>query len=92
MRSILHLGGAEAAALAEEEGVRKSSHAGGDMDGRATGKIETAELVDPPARVPGPAGDGVVDEGCPYEHEDEAGGDAAAIRDGADCKGDTVEI
>jgi len=52
--------------------------------GSPAGEVEAPELVDPARGVPGPAGDGVVDEGCPDEHEDHAGEHAAALTDGSD--------
>ena len=57
------------------------------MDWSATCKIETAELVDPPTWVPGPTGDGVVDDRAPDEHEDNARQHAAAFSYGADGEG-----
>ncbi len=59
--------------LAEHDGESESSGTGGDVDGCATGEIETAELERPTVRIPGPVGDRVVDDGRPDEDEDDAG-------------------
>jgi hypothetical protein len=68
-----------ASALAEHDGVGKGSGAGGDMDGTATGIVEGAEGEEPAAGVPGPVGDGVIDDGGPDEDEDEGGEDATTV-------------
>lgn len=62
-----------AGALAEHQGVGQGGGARGDVDGRTAGEIETAELEGPAVGVPGPVGDGVVDDGGPDEDEDQAG-------------------
>lgn len=59
------------------------------MHGGSAGEVEAAHVIDPARGVPGPAGDGVVDDGCPDEHVDDAGEHAAAFCDGAYCKGNT---
>ena len=46
---------------------------GRDVDGRASREVEAAELERPPIGVPGPAGNGVVDDRRPDEHEDHDG-------------------
>lgn len=55
------------------------------MYGCSAGEVEAAYLVDPARGIPGPAGEGVIDDGGPDEHEDDAGEHAAAFGDGADC-------
>lgn len=82
---------AVAGALAEHEGVGEGGGAGGDVDGAAAGEVEGAQLVEPAVGVPGPVGDGVVDDGGPDEEEDERGKDATAVSDGADGQSRTGE-
>lgn len=86
--AVVELVGAVAAALAEHHRVGQSSGAGGNVDGGATGKVETSHLVRPAARIPSPAGDGVVDDGGPDKHEDNAGQHTAALSDCASGEGD----
>lgn len=57
------MAGVVAMALAEHETVGESGGARGDVDGGSAGEVETAKFVDPAGRVPGPACDGVVDDG-----------------------------
>lgn len=54
------------------------------MHGGAAGEVEAAEEEGPAVGVPGPAGDGVVDDGGPDEDEDEDGAEAGAFGEGAD--------
>jgi len=88
MGAVVELVGAVAAALAEHQGVGQGGGAGGDMDGGSAGEVEAAELEDPAAGVPGPAGDRVIDDGGPDEHEDEGGQHTAALCGSADGEGD----
>ena len=67
--------------------VSKSSSARSNMHRSAAGEIKTAHLRRPAVGVPGPAGDRVVDDGGPDEHEDDAGQHAAALGDGSDGQG-----
>lgn len=73
------LGLVVAGALAEHERVGEGGGTGRDVDGGTTGKVETAELEGPAVGVPGPVGDGVVDDGGPDEDEDDAGQHATAV-------------
>ena len=57
------------------------------MHGRSSGEVQAAHLVDPAGGIPGPAGDGVVDDGGPDEHEDDAGKHAASVRCCSDGQG-----
>lgn len=79
--------GAVAASLAEHHGVGERSRAGGDVNWSSTGEIEAAELVDPSRRVPRPAGNRIIDDGGPDEHEDESWQNATALGSGADREG-----
>ena len=92
MRAEVEFVRAVPAAFAEHEGVGQCSGAGGDMHGGAAGEIEPAHHCHPAGGIPGPAGDGVVDESGPEEHEDDAGKHAAAFGDGADGEGDAKGV
>ena len=56
------------------------------MDGGAAGEVESAEDEGPAVGVPGPAGDGVVDDCGPDEDEDGDGTQAGVFGEGADCE------
>ena len=81
---------AVASSFSEHDGVSERGSAGRDVHGGSTGEVKAAHFIDPAGRVPGPAGDGVVDDGCPDEHEDDAGEHAAAVSGGANCQGWSV--
>lgn len=81
-----------AGALAEHQGVGESASSRGDVDRTATGKVVAGEVEQPAVAVPGPVGDGVVDDGGPEKHEDHGGEDTAAISDGADGEGRTIKL
>lgn len=59
------------------------------MDGAAAGEVVVGQLGEPAVGVPGPVGDGVVDDGGPDEHEDDGGEHAAAVSDGTDGESGT---
>ena len=63
------------------------------MHGPAAGVVEGGQVVEPAVGVPGPAGDGAVDDCRPQEAEDEGGHDAAAFEGAADDElhGDSAE-
>jgi hypothetical protein len=50
-------------------------------------KIETPHLVDPTIRIPSPACDRVVNEGCPYKYKNHAWEHSTALRSSADSQG-----
>lgn len=79
-----------AGALAEHDAVGEGAGAGGDVDGAASGEVVRGELEEPAVGVPGPVGDGVVDDGGPDEHEDDGGEHATTVGDGTDSEGGTV--
>lgn len=81
-----------AGALAEHDAVGEGAGARGDVDGAASGEVVRGELEEPAVGVPGPVGDGVVDDGGPDEHEDDGGEHAATVGDGTDGEGGTVNI
>jgi len=76
-----------AVALAEHDAKCQGCRARGDVHRGAAGEVEPAQLVDPAGGVPGPAGDGVVDDRGPDEDEDYAGEHAAAVSGGSDGEG-----
>ncbi len=76
------------ASLSQHEGVSKCGRAGGYVHGCPASKVETSHLGNPACGVPGPAGNGVVDERGPDEHENHAGEHAAAFGNCAYCEGD----
>ncbi|CRK19747.1 hypothetical protein BN1708_000412 [Verticillium longisporum] len=86
--AIVELVRAVATTLAEHHRVRESSGARGNVDGGAAGKVEAAHAAGPTRRVPCPAGNGVVDDGRPDEHEDDAGQHAPTLGDGASSESD----
>jgi hypothetical protein len=49
-------------------------------------KVKSSHLEDPSRRIPGPASNRVVDDGCPDEHEDNARKHAATFSNSTDCK------
>lgn len=79
-------------ALAKHERVGEGGGAGRDVDGRTTGKVETTQLEGPAVGVPGPVGDGIVDDGGPDEDEDQAGQKTASVSSSSDSKGGTAII
>ena len=58
----------------------------------SAGEIETAHAVYPARGVPGPAGDGVIDDGGPDEHVDDAGEHPTAFGDCTNSKCNSVYI
>ena len=56
-------------ATAEDHAVSKGRHARADFDGPATSIVHDSVVEGPARRVPGPAGNGTVDERCPEEDE-----------------------
>ena len=61
------------------------------MDRGTTSKVETTELCRPAIGVPSPTGDGVIDDGFPYEHEDEHGPKFATFGNGTSRDHDARE-
>jgi hypothetical protein len=49
------------------------------VDGSTSSKVETTHLEGPPSRIPGPAGDRVIDNGSPDEDEDDTGTQTGAV-------------
>lgn len=67
----------------EDQGVGEGGQARADLDGASASVVHDAVLEAPAVDVPGPAGDGAVDERGPEEQEDHHGEHAAAFGDGA---------
>ena len=84
--------GTISAAFTEEDGDCEGGGARGDMDGCTTGEIEAAHDCGPAVGIPGPACDGVVDDGGPYEDEDKEGAEPSALSDGTHGNGRTRYI
>lgn len=62
------------------------------MDRTATGKIIAGKVEEPAIGVPGPVGDGIVDDSGPEEHEDNGREDAASVGYSTDGKSRTVGV
>lgn len=62
------------------------------MNGTASSKVVAGKVEEPAIGVPGPVGDGVVDDGGPKEHEDDGGEDTTSISNGTDCKSRTGDV
>lgn len=90
VRAVVELVSTVTTTLAEHQGVGESSGTGGNVHGSTTSKVETSELEHPTGWVPGPAGNGVVDDGGPDEHEDDARKHAATLSNSANSKSNTV--
>lgn len=93
MRTVVELMGAVTTTLAQHDGVCECSTSRGNMHWGSTGKIEASELEDPAGAVPSPAGNRVVDDGRPDEHEDNGRKDATSLRNGSnsECDGNSSE-
>lgn len=72
MRPIVQLVGAMTPTLPQHHRVGQRRRPRGDMHGCTAGKVQPTHLIRPPAGVPGPAGDRVVYESRPDEHEYDA--------------------
>lgn len=84
MRLVGQLLGSVTATLAEPERDGEGAGTRGHVDGASAGEVEHAPLEAPAVGVPGPAGDGVVDERGPDEDEDQRGKDPAAFGEAAE--------
>lgn len=80
-----------AGALAQHEGVGEGSSTRGDVHRRAAGEVEAAHEKRPAVGVPGPVGNGVVDDRRPDEDEDDGGQHATAVRGGTNGKSGSGE-
>lgn len=76
-----------AVALAQHDGVGECGGTRGNVDGGTAGEVEPTEFKGPAVGIPGPVGDGVVDDGSPDEDKDEGGQHTATVGDGADSEG-----
>lgn len=89
VRAVVELVGSVATTLAQHQGVGERGRSGSNVHGGTTSEVKTSELEHPSRRVPCPAGDGVVDDSGPDEHEDNAGEHATTLSDCADSKSNT---
>lgn len=76
-----------AASLAEHDRIRESGGPGRDMNRRSSGEIQPAHFVHPAGRVPRPAGNRIVNDGGPDQHEHHARQHPTAIGGGANRQG-----
>ena len=83
MRLVRETLGAVAATLAEVDGDGEARGPGDDVDRSSSGEVEAAEDEDPAVGVPGPVGDGVVDDGGPDEDEDHERAETTSLCYGA---------
>lgn len=88
--TVVELVSAVPTTLAQHQGVSQCSRTGSNMHGSTTSKVETTQLEDPTGRIPGPASNGVVDNGGPDEHEDDARQHAATLSNGTNGEGNTI--
>lgn len=88
--TVVKLVGAVATTLAEHQGVSQSSGTGSNVDRSTTSEVEATQLEDPTGRIPGPASDGIVDDGSPDEHEDDAGQHATTFSNSTDSESNTI--
>lgn len=79
--------GSVSSSFAEVYGDSEASHTRRDVHGRSACEIKPAKDERPPIGVPCPAGDGVVDDGGPYEDEDHNWAETTAFSDGAHGEG-----
>jgi hypothetical protein len=90
VRTVVELLGTMSAPLSKHIRVCKRSSSRGNMHGGSASKVQTTHLVDPARGVPGPARDGVVDDGCPDEHVNDTGEHASSFGDGTNGECDTI--
>lgn len=84
--TIVELLGSVAATFSQNNRVCKGGSPGRDVDGSATCEIETTQDEDPTIGVPGPARNGIIDNGCPDKDEDTAWEHASSLCCGANSK------
>lgn len=84
--AIVELLGAVAPSFSEHIRVCECGATRGNMHGSSASKVQTAHFIGPSRSVPGPAGDGVVDECGPDEHVDDAWEDPASFSNSSNGK------
>lgn len=77
--TVVQLVSTVTATFSEHQRVSQSGGAGGNMDRGATGKVKTTHVEGPAGAVPGPASNGIIDDGGPDEGEDHGGQDATTL-------------
>lgn len=75
------------ATFSEHQRVGQSGGARGNVDRGATSKVKTTHVEGPAGAVPGPASNGIVDDGGPDEGEDHGGQDATTLGGSTDGEG-----
>lgn len=88
--AVVELLGSMSTPLAQHVRVGERSRSGRNMHGCSASKVQAAQLKDPPGGIPSPAGDGVVDDGSPDKHVDDAWKHSAPLGDGSHGKGDAA--
>lgn len=83
---------AVAGALAEHETVGQSTGSRGDVHGATASKVVGGQIEEPAVAVPGPVGNGVVNNGRPDEHENNGREHAAPISNGTNGKSRTGRV
>lgn len=77
--------------LAENQSIGQGGATTGDVDGATTGIIERWQVIEPAAGVPGPAGDGAVDDRGPPEAKEQRWDDTAALESSTDHDHDRAD-
>lgn len=77
--------------LAENQSIGQGGATTGDVDGATTGIIERWQVIEPAAGVPGPAGDGAVDDCGPPEAEEQRWDDTTALEGSTDHDHDRAD-
>jgi len=83
VRAIVELLSTVATSLSKHIRISQRGASGSNMHRSSTGKIETTLIKNPALRIPGPAGDRVVDDGGPNEHVDDTWQHTASLGYGA---------
>jgi hypothetical protein len=83
VRSVVKFMGAVSTALAQHDGIGEGGGTRRDVDGSTSSEIESAQLVDPTVGVPRPAGNGIIDNGCPDKDEDDGRKHTTTLGDSA---------
>lgn len=81
-------------AFPKDHGIGQGRHARADFDRASTGIVHDTIFESPTVGVPGPTGNGVVDQGGPEERPDEEGHESASLGDSTchDGSRDTTEL
>ena len=78
--------------LAKVDRDGEGSSSRDDVDRGSSGEVKSTEDEGPAVGVPCPAGDGVVDNGCPNEDEDEDRAELSTFSNSSYCEGSAILI